>query len=123
MAFSFPLYIILLLVLWQNCNKNILAASEITEESKSSSSVYSPLEDSSLLQIYVVPHSHCDAGWLVTVESYYNYSVQYILDTVVHELLQKSFTSIQLGRDSLVSNVVGNATKFDQRQSETHSKD
>ena len=36
--------------------------------------------------VYVLPHSHCDTGWLLTVDGYYEQSVRSILDTVVATL-------------------------------------
>ncbi|EFA77646.1 alpha-mannosidase [Heterostelium album PN500] len=36
--------------------------------------------------ILLVPHSHCDAGWLQTFEEYYDNKVYSILDSVISEL-------------------------------------
>ena len=36
--------------------------------------------------LHVIPHSHCDPGWLMTFEDYYKSTVWRILDTVVHAL-------------------------------------
>ncbi|XP_015589369.1 lysosomal alpha-mannosidase isoform X1 [Cephus cinctus] len=55
-----------------------------------------PKVDSEKLNIHLVPHTHDDVGWLKTVDQYYFGSrssvqkagVQYILDTVVQELLK-----------------------------------
>uniref|UniRef100_A0A499FTU7 Alpha-mannosidase n=1 Tax=Anopheles arabiensis TaxID=7173 RepID=A0A499FTU7_ANOAR len=49
-----------------------------------------------MINVHLVPHSHDDVGWLKTVDQYYYGSrnniqkagVQYILDSVVHELLK-----------------------------------
>ncbi|XP_039498257.1 lysosomal alpha-mannosidase [Drosophila santomea] len=57
-----------------------------------------PATKASMVNIHLVPHSHNDVGWLKTVDqSYYGYNnkihhagVQYILDTVVSQLLQDS---------------------------------
>jgi hypothetical protein len=35
------------------------------------------------LQVWVVPHSHCDVGWTSTMLEYFEKEVQFILDTVV----------------------------------------
>jgi len=43
-------------------------------------------ESASVRQVYLVPHSHCDAGWLVTYEQYYIDSVQSIWDTMTDVL-------------------------------------
>jgi len=42
------------------------------------------------LDLYLVPHSHCDAGWLISFEEYYQTEVKFILNSVVGELLKKS---------------------------------
>ena len=38
------------------------------------------------LDVWLVPHSHCDVGWLKTVDGYFNDSVQHILSTVTSRL-------------------------------------
>ena len=38
------------------------------------------------LNVHLVPHTHDDTGWLLTVDEYYYQKVQYILDTVVQQL-------------------------------------
>jgi lysosomal alpha-mannosidase len=60
------------------------------------------------LNIHLVPHTHDDVGWLKTVDQYYFgsnnneqlASVQYILDTVVQELIKdpkKRFVYVEIG--------------------------
>ena len=39
-----------------------------------------------LLDIHMLPHAHCDTGWLQTVQGYYDSSVRSILNTVVSSL-------------------------------------
>jgi lysosomal alpha-mannosidase len=54
-----------------------------------------PKADPNKLNIHLVPHTHDDVGWLKTVDQYYYGSrsniqkagVQYIIDSVVRELL------------------------------------
>ena len=36
--------------------------------------------------IFLLPHSHCDVGWLWTVGGYFNMTVVHILDSVVADL-------------------------------------
>lgn len=38
------------------------------------------------LEVWLVPHTHCDTGWIETVDSYYNDSVSLILSTVTAHL-------------------------------------
>ncbi|XP_034666350.1 lysosomal alpha-mannosidase [Drosophila subobscura] len=59
---------------------------------------FCPKTKSNAINVHLVPHSHDDVGWLKTVDQYYYGSknniqqagVQYILDTVVEELLKNS---------------------------------
>ncbi|OQR97299.1 lysosomal alpha-mannosidase [Achlya hypogyna] len=40
------------------------------------------------LNVHLVPHTHDDPGWLITVDQYYTQEVDYILESVVTELLK-----------------------------------
>ncbi|KAK7113104.1 lysosomal alpha-mannosidase-like [Littorina saxatilis] len=44
-----------------------------------------PVKDD-MINVHVVPHTHDDVGWLITVDQYYYERVQYILDSVIPEL-------------------------------------
>jgi len=43
-----------------------------------------------LLRVHVIPHSHCDPGWLETFQGYYDLQVHKILDNVLNDLSQDS---------------------------------
>ncbi|KAF0700988.1 Aste57867_8434 [Aphanomyces stellatus] len=40
------------------------------------------------LNVHLIPHTHDDPGWLITVDQYFTQEVDWILDTVVDELLK-----------------------------------
>jgi Glycosyl hydrolases family 38 N-terminal domain/Alpha mannosidase middle domain/Glycosyl hydrolases family 38 C-terminal domain len=46
----------------------------------------SPVDESHPLQIFVVPHSHCDPGWIKTFDDYFKSQTTKIITTVVNAL-------------------------------------
>ena len=42
------------------------------------------------VQVFLVPHSHCDHGWLTTIKKYYSENVQQILNNLVVLLQEHS---------------------------------
>ncbi|TMW56914.1 hypothetical protein Poli38472_002839 [Pythium oligandrum] len=44
--------------------------------------------DPNKLNVHLIPHSHDDPGWIITVDQYYYERVQFILDTSIDELLK-----------------------------------
>ncbi|EGC33541.1 hypothetical protein DICPUDRAFT_48877 [Dictyostelium purpureum] len=56
------------------------------------------------LKVFLIPHSHCDSGWLQTYSEYYNNKVQYILDGIYNELNNdenKKFNWVEIGYFSM----------------------
>jgi len=45
-------------------------------------------DPNSHLQIFVVPHSHCDPGWIKTFDEYFRQQTTQIITTIVNALLQ-----------------------------------
>lgn len=60
------------------------------------SKCFQTLPDPNIINIHLIPHTHDDVGWLKTVDQYYygskneiqNAGVQYIIDTVIDELIK-----------------------------------
>ncbi len=45
--------------------------------------VYSSLNE---IEVFVVPHFHMDAGWLLTIDEYFNLEVDWILTSVIQQM-------------------------------------
>ncbi|EGC34543.1 hypothetical protein DICPUDRAFT_34840 [Dictyostelium purpureum] len=44
-------------------------------------------KDNEVINAFLIPHSHCDVGWVETYDQYYTENVSVILDSVVHALI------------------------------------
>ncbi len=44
-------------------------------------------EERGVVEVFIVPHSHDDVGWILTVDEYYFQQVQFILDSCIQQLL------------------------------------
>ena len=40
------------------------------------------------IEVFIVPHTHDDVGWLQSIDEYYIKQVRYILDSVIDNLLE-----------------------------------
>jgi hypothetical protein len=58
---------------------------------------------SDTLVVHIVPHSHCDPGWLNTFEGYFLNEVSAILDSVVHALWKHPHRSFVWAESSFFS--------------------
>lgn len=59
-----------------------------------------PQEQKKLKRVFLVPHSHCDAGWLKTFDEYYNDQVVHIIDTMIdalHKKPNRKFGWVEIG--------------------------
>ncbi|XP_046734873.1 lysosomal alpha-mannosidase isoform X4 [Diprion similis] len=99
-----PLYVPQFLLLFaflfywvgKECGATPLNNFESRESSKTCGYQACPKLSQHKLNIHLIPHTHDDVGWLKTVDQYYwggrpliaKAGVQYILDSVIHELLE-----------------------------------
>ena len=49
------------------------------------------------LDVFIVPHSHMDAGWLKTIDQYYDLGVKRIFDSVIEQLQRDQKYTFTLG--------------------------
>lgn len=49
------------------------------------------------LDVFIVPHSHMDAGWLKTIDEYYDLGVKRIFDSVFDQLYKNKHYTYTLG--------------------------
>ncbi|XP_059158646.1 lysosomal alpha-mannosidase-like isoform X2 [Physella acuta] len=67
-----------------------------------------------MINVHLVPHTHDDVGWLVTVDQYYYKAVQFILDGVIPELAadpSKRFIYVEIAFFSRWFNEQDDATR------------
>ncbi|KAK5583106.1 hypothetical protein RB653_004696 [Dictyostelium firmibasis] len=69
------LFVLLFLTLI-NCSNNKIKNNDIS--------------DQNVINVFIIPHSHCDLGWVQTLEQYYSENVTLILDNVIHTLIKDS---------------------------------
>lgn len=56
--------------------------------------------DESKINVHLIPHTHDDTGWQVTVDQYFFNEVYYVVDTVVDQLLKdpnRHFIYVEIG--------------------------
>ncbi|CAL1531573.1 unnamed protein product [Lymnaea stagnalis] len=71
-------------------------------------------EKPGMINVHLVPHTHDDVGWLVTVDQYYYKAVQFILDGVIPELAadpSKRFIYVEIAFFSRWFNEQDDATR------------
>ncbi|XP_055875699.1 lysosomal alpha-mannosidase-like isoform X2 [Biomphalaria glabrata] len=72
------------------------------------------LEKPGMINVHLVPHTHDDVGWLMTVDQYYYKEVQFILDGVIPELAadpNKRFIYVEIAFFSRWFNEQNDATR------------
>lgn len=47
------------------------------------------------LEVFIIPHSHCDVGWKKTVDEYYNQQVHWILHNATEAISLTSYPGIE----------------------------
>ncbi|CAG9313475.1 MAN2A2_1 [Blepharisma stoltei] len=65
----------------------------------------------SAYDVYIVPHSHCDLGWLDTIDGYYNSHVGKILDNIVTVLQKDVRRKIVWSETSFLKQWINNSPK------------
>lgn len=49
------------------------------------------------LRVFLIAHSHCDAGWILTPDEYYRYEVRHILESMTASLLADPGLKVRAG--------------------------
>ena len=62
--------------------------------SNTSSISFNDSSSSSFLEVFIIPHSHCDVGWKKTVDEYYTEQVHWILHNATKALEKETFPGI-----------------------------
>ncbi|KAN0006982.1 hypothetical protein ACTFIU_005175 [Dictyostelium citrinum] len=70
-----PFFFVLLFITFINCTNKILNNQD---------------SDDNTINVFLIPHSHCDLGWVQTLEQYYSENVTVILDNVINTLIKDS---------------------------------
>ncbi len=63
-----------------------------------------PRNDGKIITAHIVAHSHCDPGWLVTAEAYYEHAVAKIIPNVI-QYLSKDVTKRFVWAETFVFNI------------------
>ncbi|EAL68302.1 hypothetical protein DDB_G0278259 [Dictyostelium discoideum AX4] len=69
---------VLLLITFINCTNNKILNNENSSN------------EDNVINVFLIPHSHCDLGWVQTLEEYYSENVTVILDNVINTLIKDS---------------------------------
>ena len=71
---------------WLLCAFSLLVAAACAIPISSLNQPTPSATTSDLITLHLVPHSHCDPGWLLTADEYFTTQVHSIIDTVIAAL-------------------------------------